>query len=216
MAAFANCPARPLTWGVNRKLVSSDWVSFQSGVVGGLGPSSLSAQTYSPDGGRRLGGVGSQRGCSFAGGLIFAHSAKVLTRPYRNVPDDSVSAYCPSALWNQNMYAAMGTTPAMSRVTRRRQPTRLASMPTKTTASSGSPTDLTMVAYPMSRPATAITRTEGRSLQQRITTATVARKMNRVSAVTWCSRCSSYESNSTGSAGSAAPHQGSPRWRSSA
>ena len=94
-------------------------------------------------------------------------------------------------LWNQNMYAAMGTTPATTRVTSRRQPARLASMATRTTTSSGWPTDLTRVAYPMSRPATAMTGTEGRSFQHKITTATVARKMNSVSAVTMCSRCSS-------------------------
>ena len=78
--------------------------------------------------------------------MIFAHSAKVLTRLYRNVPEDSVSAYLPYVPWNQTMYAAMGTTPATSRVTRRRQPTRLTSMATRTTTSSGWPTDLTTVA----------------------------------------------------------------------
>ena len=75
-----------------------------------------------------------------------AHSAKVLTRPYRNVPEDSVSAYLPYVPSNQSMYAAMGTMPAMSKVTRRRQPTRLASMATRATTSSGWPTDLTRVA----------------------------------------------------------------------
>ena len=49
-----------------------------------------------------------------AGGSILAHSAKVLTRLYRNVPEDSVSAYLPYVPWNQNMYAAMGTMPATS------------------------------------------------------------------------------------------------------
>ena len=44
------------------------------------------------------------------------------------------------------MYAAMGRAPATSRVTRRRQPTRLSSMATSTTTSSGWPTDLTTVA----------------------------------------------------------------------
>ena len=115
----------------------------------------------------------------------------MLTRLYRNEPDDSDSAYLPQVWLNQIMYAPIGTMPATSRVTRRRQPTRLASMPTRTTTSSGSPTDLTTVAYPISTPATAITGTEGRSLQHRMTKAMVTRKMNRVSAPIWCSRCSS-------------------------
>ncbi len=44
------------------------------------------------------------------------------------------------------MYAAMGTMPAMASAARRRQPTHRTSMATKTTASSGSPTDRTRVA----------------------------------------------------------------------
>src|SRR5260370_17282822 len=112
---------------------------------------------YSPDGGRRFGGVGSHRTRSLEGGLIFAHSAKVLTRLYRNVPDDSVSAYLPDVWWNQIMYAPIGTMPATAKVARRRQPTRLASMPARATASSGSPPDLPTVAYPLSRPPTPMT-----------------------------------------------------------
>src|SRR5450755_4473152 len=103
MASFANLPVRALTDGPNRSEVSSDLCKFHSGVVGGSLPSSLSAQMYSPATGRRSGGVGSHRTCRSAGGLIFAHSAKVLTRPYRNVPEDSVSAYLPVYAWNQNM-----------------------------------------------------------------------------------------------------------------
>jgi hypothetical protein len=78
--------------------------------------------------------------------LILSHWANELTRLYRNVPEDSVSPYLPYVPWNQIMYAAMGTTPATSRVTNRRQPTRLTSMATSTTTSSGWPTDLTTVA----------------------------------------------------------------------
>src|ERR1700684_148768 len=93
MASFANRSVRALTAGPNRRAVSLDWCSRHSGVVGGSLPSSLSAQMYSPATGRRFGGVGSHRTRRSAGGLIFAHSAKVLTRPYKNVPEDSVSAY---------------------------------------------------------------------------------------------------------------------------
>src|ERR1700722_3747989 len=95
MAPFANLSVRAWTAGPNRRAVSLDWCSRHSGVVAGCGPSSLSAQMYSPATGRRFGGVGSHRTRRSAGGLIFAHSAKVLTRPYRNVPEDSVSAYLP-------------------------------------------------------------------------------------------------------------------------
>src|SRR6202451_2333464 len=101
MASFANRSVRALTAGPNRREVSLDWCSRHSGVVGGSLPSSLSAQMYSPATGRRSGGVGSHKTCRSAGGLIFEHSAKVLTRPYRNVPEDSVSAYLPVEAWNQ-------------------------------------------------------------------------------------------------------------------
>ena len=67
--------------------------------------------------------------------------------------EDSVSAYLPYELWNQIMYAAIGTMPATTTAARRSQPTRRASRPTRTTTSSGSPTDLTRVAYPISSPA---------------------------------------------------------------
>ena len=88
------------------------------------------------------------------------------------------------------MYKPIGTMPVTARARSRRQPTRRASMPTMTTTSSGSPTDRTSVAYPMSSPAIAMVSTEGRSLQHRMTTARVARKMNSGSAVIMCSRCS--------------------------
>jgi hypothetical protein len=78
--------------------------------------------------------------------LSFEQSEKALTRLYRNGPRDWVSPYLPVELWNQNMYPAMGTTPATSSVTRRRQPTRRISMPTRITTSSGWPTDRTRVA----------------------------------------------------------------------
>src|SRR6266567_7162771 len=147
MAALANFSDIPLTCGVNRSEVSPEWFRLNSGVVTLLsGHFSLSAHMYSPDTGRRYGGVGSHRARTSVGGLILSHWANVLTRPYRNVPEDSVSPYLPWLPWNQIMYAAMGITPATSSVTRRRQPTRLSSMATSTTTSSGWPTDLTRVA----------------------------------------------------------------------
>src|SRR6476646_5508822 len=158
MACRANFSAIALTFGVNRSRLSAEWCRLNSGVVTLLsGQFSLSAHRYSPDTGRRYGGVGSHRARTSAEGLILSHSANVLTRLYRNVPEDSVSPNRPWEPLNQAMYTTMGTTPARSRVTRRRQPTRLTSMATSTTASSGWPTDLTRVAYPMSRPATAMT-----------------------------------------------------------
>src|SRR6267154_2928360 len=147
MASRANFSAIPLTAGVNRSELSWEWYRLNRGVVTLLsGHFSLSAHMYSPDTGRRCGGVGSHRARTSAEGLILSHSANVLTRLYRNVPEDSVSPYRPWVPWNQIMYAAMGTTPATSKVTRRRQPTRLTSMATSTTTSSGWPTDLTRVA----------------------------------------------------------------------
>ena len=79
---------------MNRIEVSSELVQvIQRGEDVVLsGHSSLFAHKYSPDAGRRSVGVGSHRACMSAGGLIFAHSAKVLTRLYRNVPEDPVSA----------------------------------------------------------------------------------------------------------------------------
>src|SRR5689334_6640150 len=107
---------------------------------------SLSAQMYCDAGGRYCGGFLSHRKCRSAGGLTFEQSAKALTRLYRNGPRDWFSAYLPVVPWNQTMYAAIGTTPATSSVTRRRQPTRRISMATRITTSSGWPTDLTTVA----------------------------------------------------------------------
>src|SRR5436190_9227426 len=147
MASRANFSAIALTFGVNRCRLSAEWYRLNSGVVTLLsGHFSLSAHRYSPDTGRRYGGVGSHRARTSAEGLILSHSANALTRLYRNVPEDSVSPNRPWAVSNQIMYAAMGTAPATSRVTRRRQPTRLTSMATRTTTSSGWPTDLTRVA----------------------------------------------------------------------
>src|SRR5712672_3806356 len=131
MASLANFSAIALTFGVNRSELSWELYRLNSGVVTLLsGHFSLSAHMYSPDTGRRCGGVGSHRARTSAEGLILSHSANVLTRLYRNVPEDSVSPNRPCALLNQIMYAAMGTTPATSR----------------TTTSSGWPTDLTRVA----------------------------------------------------------------------
>src|SRR6266576_979918 len=138
MASLANFSAIALTFGVNRSELSWELYRLNSGVVTLLsGHFSLSAHRYSPDTGRRCGGVGSHRARTSAEGLILSHSANALTRLYRNVPEDSVSPNLPWALLNQNMYATMGTTPATSRVTRRRHPTRLTSMATSTTTSSG-------------------------------------------------------------------------------
>src|SRR6266700_2076610 len=120
MASLANFAAMPLTRGVNRRELSVELYRLYSGVV-----TWLSGHRSFPDTGRRCVGVGSHSARMSAGGLILAHSANVLTRLYRKVPEDSVSAYLPYVPWNQNMYAAMGTT---------------------TTTSSGWPTDLTRVA----------------------------------------------------------------------
>src|SRR5689334_23357373 len=147
MASRANFPAIELTVGVHRSLLSAEWYRLNSGVVTLLsGHFSLSAHRYSPDTGRRYGGVGSPRARTSAEGLILSPSAKALTRLFRNLPEDSGSPNRPWEPWNQAMYTTMGTTPATSRVTRRRQPTRLTSMATRTTASRGWPTDLTRVA----------------------------------------------------------------------
>src|SRR5437764_2099274 len=123
MASLANFSAIALTLGVNRSELSAELYRLNSGVVTLLsGHFSLSAHRYSCDTGRRCGGVGSHRARTSAEGLILSHSANVLTRLYRNVPEDSVSAYRPYVPWNQNMYAALGTTPATTMVTSRLQP----------------------------------------------------------------------------------------------
>src|SRR6266513_3876502 len=111
MASRANFSAIPLTLGVKRSELLVEWYRLCSGVVTLLsGHFSLSAHRYSCDTGRRYGGVGSHRARTSAEGLILLHLAKVLTRLYRNVPEDSVSPNRPCALLNQIMYAAMGTT----------------------------------------------------------------------------------------------------------
>src|SRR5689334_25164459 len=92
MACRANFPAIALTFGVHRSRLSAEWYRLNSGVVSLLsGHLSLSAHRYSPDTGRRYGGVGSHRARTSAEGSILSHSANVLTRLYRNVPEDSVS-----------------------------------------------------------------------------------------------------------------------------
>src|SRR5919201_461954 len=102
MASRANFSAVPMTRGVNRSELSVELYRLYSGVVTLLaGHSSLFAHRYSPDTGRRCGGVGSHRARTSAEGLILSHSANVLTRLYRNVPEDSVSAYLPYVPWNQ-------------------------------------------------------------------------------------------------------------------
>src|ERR1700704_6050118 len=124
MASRANFSAIALTSGVNRSRLSAEWYRLNSGVVTlFFGGNSLSAHRYSPDTGRRCGGVGSHRARTSAEGLISSHSANALTRLYRNVPEDSVSPNLSWALLNQNMYATRGPPPATSRVTRRRHPT---------------------------------------------------------------------------------------------
>ncbi len=193
MASFANCPAGPLTAGVNRTEVSVVLVNLNSGVVLYQSiPVSLLVQMYSPDTGRRYRGVGSHRPCSFTGGLIFAHSAKVLTRLYRNVPEDSVSVYLPYEWWNHIMYAAIGTMPATATVTEAEPahpPDQQADQDHDQQRFADGPHHSRVPDKQARRwPPPGL---EGRSLQQRITTAIVARKMNRGSAVTMCSRCSS-------------------------
>src|SRR4029077_3970941 len=112
MASRANFSAIPLTLGVNRSELSWELYRLNSGVVTLLsGHFSLSAHRYSPDTGRRCGGVGSHRARTSAEGLILLHSAKVLTRLYRNVPEDSVSPYRPGEPLNQAMNTQRGTTP---------------------------------------------------------------------------------------------------------
>src|SRR6478672_5868212 len=126
MACRANFSAIALTFGVNRSRLSAEWCRLNSGVVTLLsGQFSLSAHRYSPDTGRRYGGVGSHRARTSAEGLILSHSANVLTRLYRNVPEDSVSPNRPWEPLNQAIYTRMATS---------------------TTASRGWPTDLTRVA----------------------------------------------------------------------
>src|SRR5260370_42475696 len=102
MASRATFSAMPLTFGVNRSAVSVELFRLYSGVVALLsGHSSLFAHRYSCDSGRRWVGVGSHRARVSAGGGILLHSGKGLTRLYRNVPAESVSAYFPQVPWNQ-------------------------------------------------------------------------------------------------------------------
>src|SRR5258707_13450105 len=112
MASRANFSAIPLTFGVNRSRLSAEWYRLNSGVVALLsGQFSLSAHMYSPDTGRRYGGVGSHRARTSAGGVILSHWANVLTRPDRNVPVDSDSPYPPLGPRNPIKYAPPGSTP---------------------------------------------------------------------------------------------------------
>ncbi len=50
---------------------------------------------YSAATGRYSGLVESHRNSRLAGSFMLEHSANVLTRLYRNAPDDSLSAYLP-------------------------------------------------------------------------------------------------------------------------
>src|SRR6516165_9567652 len=128
MASSANCRVWAFIVVVNRSDVSGSLFAHSyKGVYVAcpLTGRSLSAQMYSPAGGRSFGGYGSHRKRRSFGTFIFEHSANVLTRLYRNGPEDSDRAYWPVAPWNQMTYAPMGITPATARVARRRQPTRL-------------------------------------------------------------------------------------------
>src|SRR5579862_3025909 len=146
MASLANCSVSALMAGLNLSETSWEFLYRYNGVVLlASRPSSLSAQTYSPAMGRRLGGVVSQRKSRRAGGSMREHTANELTRLYRKAPE-SDRAYWPYQVWNQIRYPAIGRAPATTRDPSRSQPTRLASMTTNTTASSGSPTDLVMAA----------------------------------------------------------------------
>jgi hypothetical protein len=78
MARRANRPAGPSTREVNKP----PGPSRRSGSDGD--------QTYSTAIGRRRGGRGSHRAASDGGGLMAAHSAKLITRPYRNTPPELV------------------------------------------------------------------------------------------------------------------------------
>src|SRR4029078_5834390 len=113
MASRANFSAVALTFGVNRSRLSAAWCRLNNGGVTLLsGQFSLFAHRYSPDTGRRYGGVGSHRARTSAEGLILSHSANVLTRLYRNVPEDSVSPNRTREPLNQAIYNTLGTTPA--------------------------------------------------------------------------------------------------------
>src|SRR4029079_19503901 len=118
MASRANFSAIALTFGVNRSRLSAEWCRLSSvGVALLSGQFSLSAHRYSPDTGRRYGGVGSHRARTSAEGWVLSHYANVLTRVYRHVAEDSVSPNRPGEPLNQAIYPTMGTTPATSRVT---------------------------------------------------------------------------------------------------
>src|SRR6516165_734983 len=122
-------------------------------------------QRYSWELGRSDGGRGSHSTRRSAGGFIRAQSEKLLTRLYRNVPVDSLRAYWPVWAWNQIMYPASGAIPAAAVAAMRRHPMRRNSMQSRTMTSSGSPTDRTVAAYPVARPARTATASGGRSHQ---------------------------------------------------
>src|SRR6266851_772198 len=164
MARSANCPVRLFHLGVN----GSPLLTPNIGV--------LPSHRYSCEFDRWLGGLGSQRTRRSGGSLILEHSAKLLTRLRRYTPLDSVIAYCPSRAWNQTMYPAMGVTPATRSAVTARQPTLRSTRQTAMTAISGSPTERTTPAYPVTRPIPAASGTERRSDQQITTTTMVTRK----------------------------------------
>ena len=83
MRTSANCWVLVLMTGAKRAPMSLPiCLSLYSGVyvTFPLIGRSLSDQTYCDAGGRSCGGLGSHKKSRSAGGLIFEHSAKVLTR----------------------------------------------------------------------------------------------------------------------------------------
>ena len=83
MASLANPPAMLLACLENWL----SWLTLNSGVE--------VDHRYSCELGRWAGGRGSHSTVSRCGRCIFEHSAKLLTRLYRNVPPESSRAYCP-------------------------------------------------------------------------------------------------------------------------
>src|SRR5436189_2014062 len=99
------------------------------------------AQTYSPSAGRWAGGVVSHSHSSLTGTRILEHSAKVITREYRNTPVASPMANWLCSRSKTVAYPNTGMRHATMVAATFRQPNPLMIMYTAKTASSGSATD---------------------------------------------------------------------------